>query len=1012
MARYKITLTQTSWTGGTAAFWFDPDVGDAGTAYDAETGGNAITSITVPTRDAYTFLGFGLTNPYWRCVSETGEIFAAKCKELFNTASTAVNGSLAAKTLPIFQAQTSTISPGTATVRTITITSTYWKGAPSKLYYNPGADRFYLDQAQTEELSGAVTAGRECWTYSGCWAGTGPQYVSSTPAKSGDQYIDAAGAILDELRIRAKVQTTLTINPRGVYYSYKISLDANGGTIGDGGISAIYRPIDATGTYYTTYLCESGTEITALSAAQLPGLSSKIFGGFTIPKVTAASGAATATYYADAAGTLNIANLDALSLSPTGSVSLVSVTTSARWVGVCTVTVNKGTNGTNAALPLATFYADTVNGRFYSDSALQSEITNIGVPTNECYRFTGCYNAAAGATQYVDDTGDITAALVIAEYTTTLTIYCQWAQTSWRLTFNKVNGSGGTAAIYRSVTTGDWYADPLAEYGDTSPITALTPPSRDGYVFLGYFKTTSATSEQLVARDGTLNLANLATLTPSGTTPPSATGNAVWQQLRTVNIGLNATNATVGAMHAATAASGDNPIFYGIEDAAYYADSDAEVEVGVVSRPVALPTVRCSTCTGIWSAASSGDQKFDDGGLLVSGATAPTSTITTWYAQWTRKSYVAVLDDNGGSGGSGAIFSDGETSAFYSDDDLTAEISAVTPPTRDGYTFIGYYSSRTGGTIVVDATGNIVVATGFGARDLTVYALWQANRYSLTFSGGGILTPKTVTFGQAIGTLPTPVPGSVPHGARFQNWLIDGLPISSSTIWTWASDKTATVEWQYAFGDVTDYFGLASPTLVPFESDDGTSKPHIVTRHYGKGEGADATGPTWRNPVVKYMVVGSTTLNVALGRAYAGSDTETGYMITSATVETALGRFPVVTVAAVANEGANAINTFSVSVTIQARARAQNLLWGMSGGGALHALTLAAICDPVVVQENMAPCASDVVNGRYELHAETLATNFDAAPSAANGFTGLGSPVAKSGTYYTRYQLSARREIL
>lgn len=1028
MARYKITLSQSNWSGGTAAVWYDTD---AEACFDAATDGNAVTSITVPSRASYTFLGFGLTNPYWRCIDESGSILLAKVKELFNTASTSVTGSLAAKTLAIYQAQTSSISGATATLRTITIAATYWKGAPAKIYYNPGVEKFYVDQNQTVELSAPLVAARECWTYAGCFYGAGPQYVTSTPAKSGDHYIDGGGNILDELRIRAKVQTTLTINPRGVYFSYKIVLDANGGSIGDGGVSAIYRPTGATGTYYTSWLCESGTEITALSAAQRPSRSGYVFGGFTVPKVTTASGAATATHYADGTGSLNVANLDALTFTPGSQSALVSKTVYARWVGVCAITVNKGTNGTNAELPLATFYADTVNGGFYADAELTAAISNIGVPTNECYRFAGCFDASAGSTQYVDASGDILPALAVAEYTTALTIYCRWAQVSWRLAFNKSSGADGTDAIYRSVATGDWYTDPLVEFGGGFVILAIDTPIRSGYVFLGYHKTTAATSDALVARGGALNLENLATLSPSGTTPPTATAYAVWQLLRTINIGLNATNATVGAMHTATATNGDNPIFYGVVDAAYYADANAEEEVGAADRPVVLPTVRCSTCTGIWGAASNGEQKFDDDGLLAPVVAAPTATNTTWYAQWTRKSYAIALDDNGGSGGSGMIFSNGDTAEFFADDDLSEGASMVTPPTRTGYTFAGYYSAKSGGTLVIGTDGGIELVSGTGARDVTVYAHWIANRYSLLFHGD-VFPPKQVTFGAVIGALPTPTPAST-H-MRFVAWQIDGQDVSASTIWSWAEDKAATIRWQYAFGDVVDYFGLASANLVPFESDEGSNRPRVVTRHYGKAAGADQTGPVWRNPTVKYMVVGNMTLAVTLGRAFPKSMgtiygpyvdrdgrwtfgdhhgmTESGYMITTATVETNTRQFPVVTVQAVANEGVDAINLFHVAIPLLARARAQNLLGAVVGGGELQTFGMTATCDPVVLTEGAEPCASDAVNGRFEAHAETLAYNFEAAPQAAAGFTAIGEPVVKSGTDYTRYRLTARKEIV
>ena len=238
---------------------------------------------------------------------------------------------------------------------------------------------------------------------------------------------------------------------------------------------------------------------------------------------------------------------------------------------------------------------------------------------------------------------------------------------------------------------------------------------------------------------------------------------------------------------------------------------------------------------------------------------------------------------------------------------------------------------------------------------------------------------------------------------------------------------------------MTDFFGIATSSLVLFDSDDGVNLPRVVTRHYGRHTAeirtfasqrlervtADQTGEVeWRNPVCKYMVVGDLTLSVQLGKAFAsgynlpvgtpGRKMMTGYMITAATIETGLGRFPVVTVQGVANEGSNAINRFFVSVQLAARARAQNLLGAVQGGGELHALTLRAVCDPVVIVENMVPCASDVVGGRCELHAETMALDGEAAPSctAAGGFTSTGAPEIQSGKDFVRYSLSAEREMI
>lgn len=242
--------------------------------------------------------------------------------------------------------------------------------------------------------------------------------------------------------------------------------------------------------------------------------------------------------------------------------------------------------------------------------------------------------------------------------------------------------------------------------------------------------------------------------------------------------------------------------------------------------------------------------------------------------------------------------------------------------------------------------------------------------------------------------------------------------------------ETASARWTASaptFGDVVDWFGLGSASLVPFESDDGRDRPRVVTAHYGRHSAdvrtsasqtlADITASEsarveWLNPTVRYMVVADMTLDLQLGKAFAASTGATGYMLTSALVETVVRGFPVVTVSGVANEGADAINRFFVSVHILARARAQNLLGAISGGGELQRLSLLAAADPVVVELDMAPCASDVVNGRLEVQAETLAPMSSNPPAAAGGFAMLRPPASLSATGYCRYTAAARKEIV
>ena len=242
-----------------------------------------------------------------------------------------------------------------------------------------------------------------------------------------------------------------------------------------------------------------------------------------------------------------------------------------------------------------------------------------------------------------------------------------------------------------------------------------------------------------------------------------------------------------------------------------------------------------------------------------------------------------------------------------------------------------------------------------------------------------------------------------------------------------SANYTLTAQWT-KFGDVTDYFGFASANLIPISSDSGDGKRRTcaanatwsgTTQNGGAGRyssGVNDIGGIWRNPTVTYRVVGDVTFSTQLGKAYSATKsgntmTISGWMITSVRVQTAVGKFPTITVSSVANEGANAINLFSVSVSVVARARAQYLMSAVSGGGDLQTCDIEASCTPVVCAENNMPCASDVVGGKYVARATTYAPGGDAAPTAGNGFTSVGEPKACGDKDYPMWSITAEKEI-
>lgn len=424
-----------------------------------------------------------------------------------------------------------------------------------------------------------------------------------------------------------------------------------------------------------------------------------------------------------------------------------------------------------------------------------------------------------------------------------------------------------------------------------------------------------------------------------------------------------------------------------------------------------------------------GSTKYINGGDASFTSALENATVANNYtlsAEWERSFYKLTLDSAGGSGGLAAIYQMTNNGGLWEDLGETRIVGAIATPTRTGYEFNGFYYGTFCG---VDANGNVSSALASMAldRDYTLQAQWVGNTYTLGLPNASPST-KTVTFGSAIGTLPTP---TVAAGHRFVGWAIDGTTIGADTIWSWASDKDAVAQTLRSFGSVFDYFGFGSSNLVPIESDSGEEKPRIVTRHYGKFKGGNsgstsfngadaASSLVWRNPTVKYMVVGDVAFTIQLGRAWRGtagnafSQGATGYMITSATIETRERSFPIITVSATANEGVNAVNQFSVTVNVYARARAQSLMGAISPGtGHLQSCRLEASCDPVVLAENMVPCASDVVNGRIDVSAEVLFADIGnrTEPSAGTGFSLVSREETYGGTAYNGHRIAVRKEL-
>ncbi len=182
------------------------------------------------------------------------------------------------------------------------------------------------------------------------------------------------------------------------------------------------------------------------------------------------------------------------------------------------------------------------------------------------------------------------------------------------------------------------------------------------------------------------------------------------------------------------------------------------------------------------------------GGTKITEETIPTYN-RTYYAHWTQTpKYTVTFNPNGGT-------VTPTSRQVYKGN----EVGELPTPTRDNYTFDGWFTASSGGDEVTAST--IVTAT------VTYYAHWIENpKYTVTFNAnGGTVSPesKQIYQGNEIGELPTPTRTDY----TFDGWHIDVtdyIDIDSSYIPN--SDLTLYAKW-YPTDKVAEINGTYYNTL-------------------------------------------------------------------------------------------------------------------------------------------------------------------------------------------------------
>lgn len=233
-------------------------------------------------------------------------------------------------------------------------------------------------------------------------------------------------------------------------------------------------------------------------------------------------------------------------------------------------------------------------------------------------------------------------------------------------------------------------------------------------------------------------------------------------------------------------------------------------------------------------------------------------TVTATYRIRVVSQYNVTLNGNGGN-------IHGATSLTYTKGERLGSRLLDAAPTRTGYTFIGWNSDPNG-------SGTAYTSESTVNGNLTLYAQWQANTYTVTLMSDGVKFGEIkVVYDSTYGPLPTPTRS----GYTFNGWKNGATVIKSTDTVKITSDSTFTADWtEITYKNVkfkTD--DSASGTVVRYENNETyqvrlpnnpTKEGYIFLGWYNGDTAIDITAEAVDNAVfvAKWYKIPETTYTV------------------------------------------------------------------------------------------------------------------------------------------------------
>ena len=224
-----------------------------------------------------------------------------------------------------------------------------------------------------------------------------------------------------------------------------------------------------------------------------------------------------------------------------------------------------------------------------------------------------------------------------------------------------------------------------------------------------------------------------------------------------------------------------------------------------------------------WSTSNATDATVNVGETVTVTKDEPSKTI---YAVWQQNTYTYTLtyDANGGSGAP-----DKQEVKDSTDASMNFTVSS-TKPSRDGYTFLGWATTKDATTSDVGET----VTVTKDAPSKTIYAVWKQNTYTVKFesNGGSTVADQKVNYNDKA-TKPT---NPTRSGYTFDGWYDKELKNTYNFGTPVTADITLYAKWNTNY---VPYYPPVPPT-VKIEDDDAlglnTTDHFAYIVGYGNGE--------------------------------------------------------------------------------------------------------------------------------------------------------------------------------